>query len=97
MKWNNIKTTIFKELRGIIRDKKSLHKLIIYPLLIPLIILVYIGNLISKDKGPVFYIQKRIGVNGKLFKIYKFRTMVVGADKKLRIYLKNHPERQKSI
>lgn len=64
-------------------------------LLIPLIILVYIGNLISKDKGPVFYIQKRIGVNGKLFKIYKFRTMVVGADKKLRIYLKNHPEEAK--
>ena len=31
MKWNNIKTTIFKELRGIVRDKKSLQKLIIYP------------------------------------------------------------------
>ena len=29
MKWNNIKTTIFKELRGIVRDKKSLQKLII--------------------------------------------------------------------
>ena len=26
MKWNNIKTTIFKELRGIVRDKKSLQK-----------------------------------------------------------------------
>lgn len=43
MKWNNIKITIFKELRGIIRDKKSLHKLIIYPLLIPLIILLFGG------------------------------------------------------
>ena len=41
MKWNNIKITIFKELRGIIRDKKSLHKLIIYPLLIPLIIILF--------------------------------------------------------
>lgn len=41
MKWNNIKTTIFKELRGIIRDKKSLQKLILYPLLIPAIILLF--------------------------------------------------------
>lgn len=41
MKWNNIKTTIFKELRGIIRDKKSLQKLIMYPLLIPLIIILF--------------------------------------------------------
>ncbi len=41
MKWNNIKITIFKELRGIIRDKKSLQKLILYPLLIPLIIVLF--------------------------------------------------------
>lgn len=44
------------------------------------------------SKGSVFYVQKRIGLNGKLFKIYKFRTMVVGADKKLRKYLKENPE-----
>lgn len=41
MKWNNIKTTIYKELRGIIRDKKSLQKLIIYPLIIPIVILLF--------------------------------------------------------
>lgn len=41
MNWNNIKITIFKELRGIIRDKKSIHKLILYPLLIPFIILLF--------------------------------------------------------
>lgn len=61
-------------------------------LLIPLIIFVYIGNLLSKDNGPIFYVQKRIGTNGKLFKIYKFRTMIVGADKVLRKYLKDNPE-----
>lgn len=64
-------------------------------ILIPLIIIVYIGNMISKDSGSVFYIQRRIGANGKYFKIYKFRTMVVGADKKLRKYLKEHPEEAK--
>ncbi len=41
MNKNNIKITIFKEIRGIIRDKKSLQKLIIYPLIIPIIILLF--------------------------------------------------------
>ena len=41
MKWNNIKITIFKELRGIIRDQKSLKKLVLYPLLIPLVIILF--------------------------------------------------------
>lgn len=34
-----------------------------------------------QDKGPVFYLQERVGQDGKLFKLIKFRTMVVGADK----------------
>lgn len=31
------------------------------------------------DKGPVFYIANRVGKNGKLFKMYKFRSMHVNA------------------
>lgn len=31
--------------------------------------------------GPVFYIQERVGKNGKVFKIYKLRSMVVDAEK----------------
>lgn len=33
------------------------------------------------DAGPVFYTQKRLTLNGKEFDIYKFRTMVVDAEK----------------
>jgi lipopolysaccharide/colanic/teichoic acid biosynthesis glycosyltransferase len=33
------------------------------------------------DRGPVFYRGLRIGMNGKPFRMYKFRTMVPGADK----------------
>lgn len=33
----------------------------------------------ATDKGPVFYNAKRIGKNGKLFKMYKFRSMYVNA------------------
>ncbi len=34
----------------------------------------------KQSPGPVFYEQTRIGKNGRRFKFYKFRTMVVGAD-----------------
>jgi lipopolysaccharide/colanic/teichoic acid biosynthesis glycosyltransferase len=33
------------------------------------------------DGGPVFFRQLRVGLNGRLFWIWKFRTMIVGADK----------------
>jgi len=32
------------------------------------------------SKGPVFYKQERIGLHGKVFQIYKFRTMIVSAE-----------------
>lgn len=34
------------------------------------------------DRGPVFYTQERLTKSGKVFRIYKFRTMVVDAEKK---------------
>lgn len=60
--------------------------------LIPLTICIWIANAIAKDNGPVFYVQKRIGKNGKTFKMYKYRSMVVNADKKLRRHLLDNPE-----
>jgi len=40
-------------------------------------IFVIIGILIKLDsKGPVFFVQKRAGKDGKIFKAYKLRTMV---------------------
>ena len=54
---------------------------------------MYIANLITKDnKGPLFYEQLRIGKNGKQFRIYKYRSMVMNADEKLWEYLNNNPE-----
>lgn len=34
------------------------------------------------DRGPVLYIQERLTKGGKVFQIYKFRTMVIDAEKK---------------
>lgn len=49
-------------------------------LLLP--IFVVIAILIKLDtKGPIFYIQQRVGRDFKKFGLYKFRTMVANADK----------------
>ena len=61
MSWNNIKITILKELRGVVRDKKSLHKLILYPLIIPLVILLF-GLLFDTVNESTY----TLGVNYKL-------------------------------
>lgn len=42
--------------------------------------LIFIGNLFG-NKGGLFYQQERIGKNGKVFQIYKFRTMIKNAEK----------------
>ena len=36
--------------------------------------------LFIKSRGPVFFSQQRVGINGKYFKIYKFRTMSIDAE-----------------
>ena len=40
--------------------------------------------------GPIFYTQERIGRNGKIFKMYKFRSMVPNADEVKKQYLKEN-------
>lgn len=41
--------------------------------------LIFIGNLLA-NKGSLFYTQERVGKNGVVFKIYKFRTMVKNSE-----------------
>ena len=60
--------------------------------LIPLTIFIWIANFVTGDRGPLFYSQNRIGKNGKIFKLYKYRSMVVGADEKLKNNLKENEE-----
>lgn len=48
-------------------------------LLIPLFIIIAIAIKLDSP-GSVFFLQERIGLNAKVFKIYKFRSMCVGAE-----------------
>lgn len=59
-------------------------------ILIPLTIGIWIANKLSKEDGPIFYAQERIGKDGKNFKLYKYRSMVVDADEILEKYLKEN-------
>ena len=60
--------------------------------LLPIIVVVKIVTLASKDKNSIFYTQYRVGKRGKLFKLYKFRSMVMNADMILFDYLKQNEE-----
>ena len=56
----------------------------LFPLLWPLwIVVIFIIPLLIwlEDRGPIFYSQNRIGKNKKVFKVYKFRTMIPDAEK----------------
>ena len=59
-------------------------------IIIPCSVIIKILFLLNKDFYPMFYIQNRVGKNGKIFKIFKFRTMVYRADKNLDEMLKNN-------
>jgi len=61
------------------------------PVLIPVVITVSIIVKLT-SKGPIFYGHKRVGRNGKEFKCWKFRSMVIDADKQLEKILAENPE-----
>ena len=51
--------------------------------IVTLILTIFIGPIIfAKSKGPVFFVQDRVGRNGKVFKMIKFRSMYLDAETK---------------
>lgn len=60
-------------------------------LLIPLSLYVRYENRKHGDTEPIFFIQERIGKDGKTFKIYKYRTMVPNAESVLQKLMDENP------
>jgi Undecaprenyl-phosphate glucose phosphotransferase len=58
------------------------------PLMLLTAILIYFS-----DRGPVFFTQERVGLDGKAFQMIKFRTMRIGADKMGKWTTKNDPRK----
>ena len=68
--------------------------------LLPVIAFVKIGNVLTGDRKPMFLKQERVGKDGKIFKLIKFRSMVMlddgrQADALLDDLFKEHPELKK--
>lgn len=60
-------------------------------LLIPVFIVISAAIYITSP-GPVIFSHYRVGKNGNIFPCYKFRSMVMGAQGVLAVYLQKHPE-----
>jgi len=65
--------------------KRTLDFSLSYVLLVLLSPLFVVIALLIKltSRGPVFFVQERVGLNKRSFRLYKFRTMVADAEQKL--------------
>jgi lipopolysaccharide/colanic/teichoic acid biosynthesis glycosyltransferase len=68
---------IFKRLIDIVLVLASM------PLVLPVFLIVALAIYLT-DGGNIFFVQERTGLGGQRFKMYKFRTMVVNAEAKLK-------------
>lgn len=69
----------FKRLTDVILSLFGFLLVVIFSLIISI---YYLFD--KEDRGPLFFRQARMGLNGKIIYIYKFRSMIVNADKKLK-------------
>jgi lipopolysaccharide/colanic/teichoic acid biosynthesis glycosyltransferase len=56
-----------------------------------LFVVAVLALLVKRDGGPVLYCQDRLGRNGKAFRLWKLRSMVVDADARLAEHLAEDP------
>lgn len=59
-----------------------IFSVLLFMLLMPILAIIAIVIKIE-DRGPIFFRQKRPGLNGNIFTIWKFRTMIPNADRLL--------------
>ena len=91
----DVKKVVYKFIKRLI---DILGGLVGTVLLVPITLCVFIARIILKENdGPLFYEQLRYGKEGKKFRIYKFRSMCIDADKKLEEYLAQNDEARKEF
>jgi len=87
----NLKKNLFL---GIKRFFDVFFSLIGMIFILPLMLIVKIVYMCSGDFSKIMFVHKRIGKNGKEFKMYKFRTMVTNAQEMLEEMLKDPKYKQ---
>lgn len=85
---NNLKSRLNREIKAVLDYTGTL---ILMAFALPIMAMIAIGIWMT-SRGSIFYQQPRMGQDGKIFKIYKFRTMFEGADETLQDLLKNNPD-----
>lgn len=75
---------------GAKRGFETIAILAAMPVVLPFILLMAL--IIACDGANPFFAQKRVGQGGKVFRIWKLRTMVANAEEKLNSYLEANPE-----
>lgn len=75
---------------GAKRAVETLLVLLTSPVTLPLILLMAL--LVSCDGGNPFFAQKRLGRKGRVFRIWKLRSMVVDAETHLKAHLESCPD-----
>lgn len=79
--WNKLVKSIFEFFMVLILT------LIFFPLFIIITLSIKFGS-----QGPIFFTQDRMGKGNKIFKCFKFRSMYVDSDKRLKNYLQKNSE-----
>ncbi|MEJ2749941.1 MAG: sugar transferase [Anaerolineae bacterium] len=76
----NLRDPALSEFQRLVKRMFDLAvSLLMFPLVLPLFVLIALAIKLDSP-GPVFFRQERVGENGRLFRMFKFRTMVVGAE-----------------
>jgi len=92
-------TTFYKIKRLLYLSSKRITDIIISLIgllfLIPIAIIIKISYMVTGDFKTIFYVQDRIGKNGKIFRFFKFRSMVPNADEVLFELLKKNKKLKK--
>lgn len=75
---------------GLKRTLDTIAILAVSVVVVPFVIIMAL--IIARDGHSPFYSQQRVGKNGKIFRMWKLRTMVPNADELLQDYLRENPQ-----
>ena len=87
-----LNSPLFDEKNALIKRVFDLSLICLtFPILFPFMLFIWVILKATGVNSPIFS-QKRIGLNGKKFSFFKFRTMVKDADAILKTWIADHPD-----